>query len=130
MNAIIFFCAAFGLVVLAEKSSVKVEDIPTTGTDTSITIHKGGKPKDCTVYEIVDGHEDVFGGPEFDRSKALASLKTACAEWAKNFKEMNKENRVISVNCGQPVQSKEGEQYSFKSAASYKVRVKMQEQSQ
>ncbi|MBI1861856.1 MAG: hypothetical protein HYR96_13160 [Deltaproteobacteria bacterium] len=115
------------VMALAEKSSVKVEDIPSTSEETNITIQKGSARKDCTRYEIIDGHEDVFAGPEYDKTKALSNWKAACSEWIKNFREMNKENRVISVNCGQPIMSKEGDQTSYKSTASYKVRVMMQE---
>lgn len=111
--------------LFAEKAAVKIEDINASG-ETAITIQKGAK-KGCTIYEIIDGREEVFGGPEYDKSKALGSWKTACSEWRGQLKELNRENRIISVNCNQPVQSKDGEQYLFKSSATYKVRVKMAE---
>ncbi len=115
-----------GLLAQAEKTGIKIDDLTAT-PDTTISIQKGKPMKECTVFEIIDGREEVFGGPEYDKSKALASWKTACNEWRGNFKEMNRENRVISVNCGQFTQGRDGEQYLYKSTATYKVRVKMQE---
>lgn len=107
----------------AEKAAVKVEDIPTSD-ETSITIQKGKSKNNCTAFEIVDGREDVFGMPEYDKSKSMASWKAACQEWRTGLKELNKENRIIALNCGQPSATKESDQYVYKSSATYKVRVK------
>ena len=109
-----------------EKAGVRLDDLP-VNQETSITIGKGHPKKDCIVYELVEGREDVFGSPEFDKSKALSSWKLACNEWRQNLKELNKDNRVISINCSRPAMSKEGEQYLYKSSGIYKVRVKMRE---
>jgi hypothetical protein len=113
-------------VVFAEKTGVKIDDIH-TGEDTSITIQKGTKAGTCIVYNIIDGTEEVFGSPEHDRSKAYVSWKTACTEWKREFREINKDNSILSYSCNQPAMAKDGDLYNYKATASYKIKVRMQE---
>ena len=80
MNFLVLFSAILTVSASAEKAGVKVQDIP-TNEDTSIVIKKGAVNDQCTEYEILTGTEEVFGLPEFDRSKAMATWKTSCSEW-------------------------------------------------
>jgi hypothetical protein len=111
---------------LAEKAGVKVGDIDTK-ENTSIIIKKGAAAEQCVHYEIVSGNEEVFGTPEFDRTKAYASWKTACNEWRQSLKEMNKDNQLITLNCNSPQATKEDEHFTYRSSGSYKIKIKMKD---
>lgn len=112
----------------AEKAQIKVNEI-NTDQDTSIVIKKGSDPtlKTCIEYQILDGKDEVNGSAEFDKSKALASWSTACKEWKASTKEMNKDNKILVLNCNRPVVEKEGDSYSYHSQGTYKFRVKIKE---
>lgn len=90
------FCLSFiGTLALAQTMGIK--DIPADG-DTTIKIQKGGKEED--KYEITTGVDAIEGEAAPLLKEARANWKTACAEWKKEFKELNKDNQVISLNCG------------------------------
>lgn len=114
------------LAANAEKAKVKINDIP-TDEDTSIIIKKGAVADQCVDYEILSGNEEVFGVPEYDRSKAYASWKTACNEWKQSMKDMNKENQLLTLNCSSPKPTKEEERFTFQSNATYRVKVKVRD---
>jgi len=119
----------FGLAILfaqvgfGESMDVKLKDVP--ATDTNISIQKGSGQ--CVEYEIVHGNEDLASTPEYDRSKAYATWKAACDEWKKSMRELNKENRIISLSCGNPARSQDGELNLYRSNGLYRVRVQMKE---
>lgn len=110
----------------AEKTGVKVTDIEGKD-DTSIVIKKGPVTDQCVQYEILSGSEEVFGMAEYDRSKAYTSWKTACEDWKKGMREMNKGNQLLSLNCNSPKATKEDERFTFQSAGTYKMRLKMRD---
>lgn len=110
------------------KTQVKVGDIDNQ-EDTSIIVKKGDVQGNCTEYAIVDGKEEIFGAPDYDRSKAYAGWKTACNEFKAHMKELNKENVLLTLHCAQPQGTKEGDQWVFKSAGTYKIKTKVKEKS-
>lgn len=112
-------------IAFAEKPTVKVKDVPVE-QDTTISIKKG-TTGDCIEYEILEGTEEVFGMPDYDRMKALASWKTACSEWRESMREMNKDNRLLTLNCNAPKASKEDDRFTFLSTGTYRVKVKVRE---
>lgn len=117
---------ALSAVAHAEKAGLKIKDIP-ADQDTSIVIKKGAAADQCTEYEVLDGTEEVFGMPDYDRSKALSSWKTACNEWKQSMREMNKENQLLTLNCSSPKATKEDDRFTFLSTGSYRVKVKIRE---
>ncbi len=119
---LLFLTALFVIPPSARAEKVKVSDIETK-EDTSIVIKKGD-PGMCVEYSIVDGHEDVFGSPDFDRAKAYGGWKTACNEWKQSMRELNKENSILSLSCAAPTGGKESDQWVFKGIGTYKIRVK------
>ena len=127
-----FLCfAGFALLASrasADKAAVKVNDID-TNQDTSIVIKKGDVQSNCTEYTIVEGQEEVFGSPDYDKGKARQSWKAACKEWKDGIKELNRENSVLAMSCGRPTESKEGDQWIFKGPATYKIKTKVREKS-
>ena len=120
---------AVSTIAFAQKPKVKVSDIP-TDEDTSITIRKGVQNTQCVQYDIVDGRDEIFGSPEYDRSKAYKSWQTACSEWKQSMREANRENSIITLNCQAPAVTKEGDQHTYKSNGTYKMKVKMAEKAQ
>ncbi len=116
----------FLLLAHAEKAGVKLKDIPTDG-DTSIIIKKGAIADQCVDYQIIDGTEEVSGDPAYDRGEAFSSWKSACDEWKKSMKEMNKGNQIITLNCNSGKASKEDDRFAFVSTGSYKLKTKVRE---
>lgn len=111
----------------ASAQTANIKDIPVDG-ETNISITKGAQNKPVVkTWEIVDEKTDIAGEPESLTKEARASWKKACAEWKADTKELNKENKVIHMNCGQPTCEKtESVTTTCKSVATYKVKVKVE----
>ena len=108
--------AAFG-----QDVGVKVNNID-VAQDTTISIKKGettAKKK----YTISEGEDDIAGDKSSIMKDAEKSWKAACTEWKKEFKETNKDNKIIALNCGRIRCAKEGVESLCESKAKYKVRV-------
>ncbi len=111
--------------VQAQEVGVKVNSIDAT-QDTTISIKKGetaAKKK----YVLSEGDEDIAGDKSTIRKDAEKSWKAACTEWKKEFRETNKDNKVIAINCGRMRCSKEGVESTCESKAKYKVRILSEE---
>ena len=118
----------FTTATYAQEVGVKVNATTSGNEDTTISIKKG--PQTVTnkkVYTISEGSEDVTGDNDVLKKNAEKNWKTACSEFKTEFKEMNKENKIISLSCGTMVCNKEGVESSCKSKATYKVRVLAEE---
>lgn len=114
---------------LADKPKVKVSDIDGS-QDTTISIRKGALPSEEKIrYEIISGTDELIGDPAAGKSNAYKAWKTACTEWKKDFREDNRENRILSISCG-AAKISPGEslgEYVYKSMTSYRMRVRMEE---
>jgi len=111
----------FSLNAFAQTANIK--DIP-LDKETNITISPDGK-KTTKAWEIVDETSDIEGDPESMTKEARNSWKKACAEWKAETKENNKENKIISLNCGSPkCEKSENITTTCKSQAKLKVKVK------
>ncbi len=124
----LLFLSLAALPAFAQKAGVALTDIP-TNQDTSIVIKKGAQenlllPPD---FEIVEGKDEIAGEPTNDRKSAYASWKEQCADWKKSMREMNKDNQLITLNCGSPTLKKEEYILTFSSTGSYKMRVRIRE---
>lgn len=82
---------------LALAQSMGIKDIPADG-DTTIKIEKGQKADN--KYEITEGTDTIEGDAASLMKEARANWKTACSDWKKELKELNKDNQVISMSCG------------------------------
>ena len=112
------------------KASLKVDGINSTSGDTSILIKKGDvSAQQCVEYQIVDGSEEVSGDPSMTKSAALRSWKSACADWKSQVKELNKsaQNALMALSCGSSAAVQDGEQWYYRSAGTYKLKVKVRE---
>jgi len=82
---------------LALAQTMGIKDIPADG-DTTIKIEKGQKAND--QYQITEGTDTIEGEAAPLLKDARSNWKTACTDWKKELKELNKENQVISMSCG------------------------------
>ncbi len=114
-------------VSAAEQPKVGVKDIP-ADSDTSVIVQKG-KNAGFPNYEVVNGSEEIAGDPNFHEREAYTSWKTACDDFKKELKEMNKE-RLMSVSCGRAKLIRGAESntsYSYVSSATYKLLVRIRD---
>lgn len=125
MKEIIFlFLGLFASVAMAQTANLK--DIPADqeGT-TTISITKGDK-KTGNDFEITEGKSAVLGEPDVLLKEARSSWKQACKDWKKELRELNKENSILHMDCGEPQCEKTSLSENLcKSEGSYKMRVKL-----
>ncbi|WP_413559023.1 hypothetical protein [Bdellovibrio sp. HCB209] len=110
------------LVSVSFAQSIGVKDIPADG-DTTISVKKGANADN--KYEITSGEDDVEGDSANLIKEARANWKVACADWKKELKGLNTENKVLAMNCGKMVCSTEGVESICRSKATYKLRVQV-----
>lgn len=115
---------------LAQAQQVDVKGVDTDAEETTITVKKGKSgataPQTCQpLYQIESGTEDIVADGAPMNKPARANWKKACEDWKKEFRTMNKDNRIIAMNCGAATCGPEGAETVCKSTASYKVRIKM-----
>jgi hypothetical protein len=71
-----------------------------------------------------DGQADVEGEASATAKDAKKAWKAACADWKKEMKEDNKENKIISLSCGTASCSGEAGNKVCTSTATYKIKSK------
>ena len=125
--AVLFLLMSVSFVSVAQDIGVKV-DSSTAAEDTTISIKKGiNSTVNKKKYVISEGVDDITGDKDVLKKSAEKNWKQACEDWKKEIKELNKENKVISVTCGSMTCSKDGVESTCKSAGSYKIRVLTEE---
>jgi hypothetical protein len=120
--------------VQAQNVGLKVDDI-SVEEGTTIEIKKGVRPAqngnvvvtppNAPLFEITEGEESIDGDGAPLLKEARNNHKKACAEWKKEFKEMNKENKIITMNCGKPACATEAMETVCTSKATYKMKVRL-----
>lgn len=110
------------LVSVSFAQSIGVKDIPADG-DTTISVKKGSSADN--KFEITSGEDDVEGDSANLIKEARANWKTACADWKKELKALNTDNKVLAMNCGKMICSTEGVESTCRSKASYKLKVQV-----
>ena len=94
---------AFATTAWAETVDIKDVDIKNGNeSTTTIEIKKGkpGAPAAANQWETTDGNADVEGEAGATNKTAKANWKKSCEDWKKEIRAENKENKVISLNCG------------------------------
>ncbi len=120
----------------AQTADIKLKDIPANANEeTTISIKKGPTattPAPATTakvkYEIISEQEDLEGDDFYNLKDALQSWKLACDEWKKEFREQNKENKILYISCGNKQKVREEGKFQYRSKASYKIKVKVEEE--
>jgi hypothetical protein len=112
--------------VQAEDVGVSVGKIDTS-QDTTISIKKGSNTDAKKKYSVVEGEHEVVGDKDVVAKSAEKNWKTACTEWKKEFREDNKDNKIISVTCGRMVCEKVGVESTCQSQAKFKIKTLAEE---
>lgn len=110
------------LVSVSFAQSIGVKDIPADG-DTTISVKKGSSVDN--KFEVTSGEDEVEGDEATLIKEARANWKKACADWKKELKELNKDNQVLSMNCGKMICSTEGVETTCRSKATYKLKIQV-----
>jgi|GEM_PF-867663 hypothetical protein len=115
----------------AQNVGLKVDDI-NVEDGTTIEIKKGVKSSgsigtivSAPLYEITEGEESIDGDGAPLLKEARNNHKKACSDWKKEFKEMNKDNKIITMNCGKPACATEAMETVCTSKATYKMKVRL-----
>ena len=118
-----FVILSFSVIAQAEEIGVNLNKIDTS-QDTTISIKKGdsAKTEAKKVWTLSEGEEEITGDEDVLLKKAQKNWKTACKEWKTEFKENNKDNKVVSMNCGKMSCSKEGVESTCSSKATHKIK--------
>ncbi len=117
------------VLAMAQEIGLKVEGGGSASAeDTTISIKKGSNPTvNKKKYIISEGEEEITGDKDVLKKNADKNWKQACDDWKKEIKELNKDNKVISLSCGSMKCSKDGVESACKSTGSYKIRVLTEE---
>jgi len=98
MKKWIILVSLFASAAFAEHVNVKDID---TSQDKTIEIRNGAySDRD---YQITTSTEDISGDAAPLLVDARKNWKTACAEWKKETRDLNRENQspTLSISCGQ-----------------------------
>ena len=100
---------------------------------TTIRIEKGPNATHTSLpaaqrkWEVQDGEVDVEGEASATAKDAKKAWQKACADWKKEIRDENKENKVVSLNCGSANCSGEAGSKICASKAIYKIKTRVDE---
>ncbi len=109
---------------LAQKVGLQVDGV-NANENTTIEIKKNDRPKNEKSFEITEGTDEITGEFSTLLQEARKNWKTACEDWKKELKDLNKENQVLFISCGRMTCSKQSVESSCQSVAKYKLRVQL-----
>lgn len=118
------FILTLGLSATASAQMVGVPVDSSQGA-TTIDIRKGRANQ--VRYEVHEQEEEITGDPANIKKDARANWKAECTDWKKQMREMNKEQIVLSLNCGSPKCERTDAEVTCTSKGKSKVRVKITE---
>lgn len=120
----------------AFAQTANIKDLPLDGEEgssTTITIEKGkpgarpGQATQPVQNEVLDSTVEIEGESAPLLKAAKGNWKKACEDWKKEVKDLNKDNQVLSLNCGSPRCAPESTALTVcRSTATYKIRLKLQ----
>ena len=121
-----FLVLIFSPLVLAQ--SVDVKDVAAGDSQTTtIEIRKGSKAESAkdAQWEVVNGSADIEGDEAPMKRAARKNWKQACKVWKQEFRQDNKENKIISMNCGKPNCQGQSGGTICTSQASFQIKTKL-----
>jgi hypothetical protein len=128
MKALLLAVLLFLPMIVSVAQSVDVKDIDSAGAeDTTIEIRKSKavEKKSNAEWELAEGTSDVQGEGAAMNREAKKNWKKACDDWKVEFRNDNKENKIISVSCGTPACTTESGTVTCSSTATYKVKSRL-----
>ena len=130
MARLAFLALAVSLSCSVYAETVDIKDVNTQGdeaTSTTIEIKKGklDQVKSSNQWEVTDGSAEVEGESGPTQKDARANWRKSCADWKKELREDNKENKVISLNCGTMSCTGEAGNKTCTSKATFKIKTRV-----
>ena len=123
MKKLFIVAFVFGCLAVAQEVGVQVNKVNASSEEgTTISISKGTK-KGAKKFVVTEGSEELAGDKDVVLKSAEKNWQKACKEWKTEFKDNNKDNKIVSMNCGKMNCSKNGVESTCESMAKYKVRV-------
>lgn len=120
---------AFGSgAALAQTVDIKDVAAPAGDETTTIEIKKGKKDelkKEEALWEVQDGTSDLEGETSATAKDAKAAWKKACEDWKKEFRNDNKDNKILNISCGTPTCGGDAGNKTCSSQATYKIKTKL-----
>ena len=92
---------------------------------TTIEIKKNDRPHSTKEFEITEGSEEIAGDAAPLIQEARKNWKAACLDWKKDFKELNKDNQILSLSCGSMTCTTVAMENTCKSQGKHKLRVQI-----
>ena len=120
---LILACLVLSSLSFAQNVGVKVDDVDGS-ENTTIEIKKGNKAT-TAQYEVTQGEDNIEGEAAPLLKAARENWKKACTDWKKEFKDLNKDNSILSMNCGTQSCATQAMETVCTSKATYKLRVKI-----
>lgn len=120
---------AFGSgAALAQTVDIKDVAAPAGDETTTIEIKKGKADelkKEEALWEVQDGTSDLEGETSATAKDAKAAWKKACEDWKKEFRNDNKDNKILNISCGTPTCGGDAGNKTCSSQATYKIKTKL-----
>lgn len=127
ISSVVVLFSMSALALSASAQNVDVKDVNAgDGESTTIEIRKGKavESKD-KQWEITEGTSDIEGEPGTMMKEARSNWKQACNDWKKEFRQDNKENKILNINCGSPECGGETGSKICSSKANYKLKTRV-----
>ncbi len=127
-RSLIFVSLLFPLWSTAQTIDVNNVDANSEGS-TTIEITKNKKDSATAAapkWEVQDGEADVEGESSATGRDAKAAWKKACKDWKTEIRNDNKENKVLSLNCGTVSCGGDAGSKVCSSKATYKIKTKVE----
>lgn len=127
----VLFTLIFCTTASAWAESVDIKDVNAAqaGEESTTTIEiKKGKPSSTASqnqWEVTDGSADVEGEAGATNKDAKSNWKKACDTWKKETRDDNKENKIISLNCGNATCGGDAGAKVCTSKATFKIKTKI-----
>ena len=120
----LLLASLFAGTLSAQEVEVKKIDASQEGS-TTIEIKKGSKEAPAGAkWMVQDGEADVEGASGATTKDAKAEWTKACADWKKEMREDNKENKILNLNCGKATCGGDAGNKVCASKATYKIKTK------
>ena len=122
------FCALLaGSMAQAQSVDLKNDNLSEGTTTIEIKKTRGtNQPTNVQpLWEIAEGTSDIQGETSAMNRAAKESWQKACNTWKKEFREDNKENKIINLNCGVPNCGGEAGNVVCTSKSTYKIKTKL-----
>lgn len=128
MHAFLALVGALATAVTLHAQKVDMKDMDASQEGTTTIEIKKGKKEDMKTenkWEVQDGTAEIEGESAATPKEAKAEWKKKCDEWKKEFRADNKDNKILSMSCGNANCGGEVGQKVCTSKATYKIKTQV-----